>query len=112
MRKPIPNYLTFRQALKRGYAGRMEDGAYLGWVRTLPCVSCDSGGSDPHHPIDVGYKGGATKVPDYWCFPLCRNCHDALHHNPAGWEEVNGLQLEHAVVTMTQAIYEGRLSFE
>jgi hypothetical protein len=103
--------MTFSRALARGYAERIEDRAYLNWVKTLPCVSCEAEADDPHHPHGVGFKGMGTKVPDYWCIPLCRNCHDALHHNVHAWEEVNGSQYQHAALTMCQAIYEERLRF-
>lgn len=112
MKKPIPPHLTFAQALALGYAGRIEDRKYMDWVKDLLCVSCNAPADDPHHVTNTGFKGGATKVPDYWCIPLCRNCHDALHHNTAGWEEVHGNQMEHALITLTQAIYEGKLKFD
>jgi hypothetical protein len=107
MRKPIPPFLTFSQALSRGYVERMEDRAYMDWVKQLKCVSCHAPADDPHHPYGTQYKGMGTKVPDYWVIPVCRNCHDALHHNVAGWEEANGTQYQHALLTLTQALYEG-----
>lgn len=112
MSKIIPAYMTFAEALRKGYIGRIEDRKYLQWVKTLRCVSCNTQADDPHHPHGVGFKGMGTKVPDYWCIPLCRNCHDALHHDVRAWEEVNGTQWEHAALTMLQAIYEGRLGHD
>lgn len=112
MNKPIPPHLTFRQALTLGYVSRMEDREYMNWVKTLRCVSCHSPADDPHHPTGTGFKGMGTKVPDYWVIPVCRNCHDAIHHNWKEWEEVNGEQILHAALTLTQALYEGRLRFE
>lgn len=111
MSKPIPPHFTFQQALARGYVGRIEDRGYMNWVKKLRCCSCSAPADDPHHPYGVGFKGMGTKVPDYWAIPLCRNCHDALHHDVAGWEAVNGSQWEHASVTLLQALYEGRLVF-
>ncbi len=111
MSKPIPPYLTFSQALARGYVGRMESRPYLNWVKKQVCVSCATPADDPHHPHGAGFKGMGTKVPDWWVIPLCRNCHDALHHDVHAWEDVNSSQWQHAAMTMLQAIYEGRLVF-
>jgi hypothetical protein len=107
--KPYPPHLTFEQALQRGFVGRIESRKYMDWVKTLPCVGCNSPADDPHHPYGVGFKGMGSKVPDYWVIPLCRNCHDNLHHDPLKWEDVNGEQIRHALMTLTQALYEGRL---
>lgn len=110
--KPIPPHLTFGQALQRGYVGRIEDRKYMDWVKTLKCVGCNRPADDPHHPTGQGYKGMGSKVPDYWVIPLCRNCHDNLHHNAEKWEDVNDEQAKHALLTLTQAIYEGKLKFD
>lgn len=112
MRKPIPPHLAFSQALSLGYTGRIEDRSYMDWVKTLRCCSCHAPADDPHHPHGVGFKGMGSKVPDYWVIPLCRNCHDALHHDVDGWEAVNGSQYQHAALTLLQAIYEGRMRFD
>lgn len=109
MKKILPPHMSFEQALAAGYAGRIEDRAYMDWVKSLRCCSCYAPADDPHHPAGLGFKGMGTKVPDYWVIPLCRNCHDALHHDVAGWESVNGTQDHHALLTLTQALYEGRL---
>lgn len=87
----------------------MEDASYTRWVKQLPCVCCNQPGDDPHHPYDVGFGGGATKVPDYWVIPMTRHCHDQLHKDVRGWEERHGPQLYHALMTLTRAIYEGIL---
>jgi hypothetical protein len=108
--KPVPFHMSFEQALKRGQLSRMESRAYMDWVKTLPCAcGCGVPADDPHHPYDVGFGGGATKVPDYWCIPLARRCHDALHADVRAWEEKHGGQMHHALMTMTRAIYEGVL---
>lgn len=83
----------------------------MNWVKTLPCVGCDRPADDPHHVTHVVSKGMGTKVSDYLTIPLCRNCHDAVHHDRPGWEEVNGEQAHHALMTLLQALYEGRLRF-
>jgi hypothetical protein len=109
MRKPVPPYLTFSQALRNGHLGRIEDRAYLDWVKTLPCCGCHAPADDPHHIYRSGYRGMGTKVPDYFTIPLCRPCHDNLHRDPDKWEEVNGEQIEHVALTLLRAIYDGQL---
>jgi hypothetical protein len=50
-----------------------------------------------------------TKVPDWWVIPICRTCHDVLHHDVNAWEDQNGSQFEHVCLTFLQAIREGVL---
>lgn len=101
--------MSFERALQAGYVGRLEDARYLLWVAGLPCV-CGCGGSgDAHHPYSVGFKGAATKVPDYWAIPMRRACHDELHRAVNAWEVRHGPQLQHSLMTLTQAIAEGAL---
>jgi hypothetical protein len=109
MTKVIPPYLTFKQALTNGYVERMESPVYTRWVKTLRCVSCNAPADDPHHPHGSGFKGMGTKVPDWWVIPICRTCHDVLHHDVHAWEEEHGSQLEHTALTLLQAIREGVL---
>lgn len=109
--KIIPPYLSFRGALSRGYVERMESRSYMDYVKTLRCVSCRAPADDPHHPHGAGFKGMGTKVPDYWVIPICRPCHDELHRDVQAWEDVNGSQFEHALMTLTQAVREGRMKF-
>jgi hypothetical protein len=105
--KPIPPYMTFQQAMSNGYVERMENDAYRRYVRQLPCSSCNAPADDPHHIYTTDFsKGMATKVPDYWCLPLCRHCHDELHRDVAKWEHLHGSQWMHALLTVTQAIHE------
>jgi hypothetical protein len=108
--KVIPPYLSFKQALSNGYVERMECQAYTRWVKQLRCVSCNAPADDPHHPHGAGFKGMGTKVPDWWVIPICRTCHDILHHDVIAWEEQNGSQFEHACLTLLQAIREGVLT--
>lgn len=104
-----PSYMTFKQALSNGALGRIECKAYTKWVKLLPCSVCNQEGCDPHHPHGAGFKGMGTKVPDWWVIPLCRTCHDELHHDVRAWEEANGSQYEHVALTLLQAIREERL---
>jgi len=104
--------MTFERALKAGLVGRLENGRYLSWVSSLPCCCCGRPGGDAHHPYRTGgYKGAGTKVPDWWAIPLSRACHDALHRDVAGWEAEHGPQIQHALVTLTQALAAGWLQF-
>lgn len=111
MSKVIPPYMSFQQALTSGYVGRIEDKSFTKWVKTLPCCACGDKADDPHHPHGAGFKGMGTKVPDYWCIPLCRTCHDELHHDVHRWEDVNGTQFQHTALTLLQAIHQGRMTF-
>ena len=107
--KVIPPWMSFEQALRLGHVGRMECEGYTKWVKSLPCVASQMPADDPHHPVNVGFKGTGTKVPDFWCIPLTREQHDLLHHSVATWEDKNGEQMHHALMTLTRAIYEGKL---
>jgi hypothetical protein len=110
--KPIPPYMTFPQALRAGYVGRIEDRGYMNWVKRQPCCVCGAPADDPHHIHGRGFKGMGTKVPDYWTIPLCRAHHDELHHNVGLWEDAHGSQFEWVAMTLLQALYEGVLGAE
>lgn len=71
---------------------RLEDPAYLAYVRTLPCLICARGSSDPAHiraaaPLyGKRYTGKAEKPDDKWVLPLCRHHHTAQHReSELGW---------------------------
>lgn len=106
-----PAYLTFEQALSAGFLGRIENRAYMDWVKTLPCSGCGDLSDDPHHIYSRGFKGMGTKVPDYLTMPLCRICHDDLHRGVSNWEERHGEQIKHVTMTLLRAIHEGKLQF-
>jgi hypothetical protein len=92
--------MSFRQALRFGYA-EVRSEPYMVAVRRLPCCVCDAPGpSDPHHLHGVGYRGSGTKAPDVWCIPLCRGHHDELHDDRAAWEEKYGSQFEFVALTL------------
>jgi len=112
MSKPIPPYLPFRDAMSRGYVERIERRQYLNWVKGLRCCGCNAPADDPHHLYSRGFKGMGTKVPDFWTIPMCRPCHDELHHDVDAWEEKHGSQWEHIALTLLQAVREERLSFD
>lgn len=66
---------------------RIEDPAYLAYVRTLPCLVCGYPRSDPAHLRSASRQYGkrltgmAEKPDDRWVLPLCRTHHDDQHRN-------------------------------
>jgi hypothetical protein len=100
----IPPGLTFEQAVRLGYTGRIQLRPYLDWLRTLACDTC--GAVPPNDPSHVNsFKGCGTKSPDPWAIPECRTCHESYERGPAHSEE----RLRRAALYLLQAIYEGRL---
>lgn len=104
MKRIVPSWLTFRDALRAGHLGRIEDRSYLDWVKKLECCVCNAPADDPHHIVVVGYKGMGSKTADYWAIPLCRPHHDELHHDKQKWEEEYGSQWEYAALTMLRRL--------
>lgn len=78
---------------------RIEDPAYLAYVRTLPCRICrHPGPSDPAHlrtgarQYDKPHTGMGEKPPDCWVLPLCRTHHEDQHRgNELAWWMRHGL---------------------
>jgi hypothetical protein len=78
---------------------RVEDAAYLAYVRTLPCLVCGRPGpSDPAHiraaapTYGKRYTGKGEKPDDKWTLPLCRREHDDQHrHNELAWWSSKGI---------------------
>jgi hypothetical protein len=71
---------------------RVEDAAYLAYVRTLPCLVCRRGPSDAAHiraaapQYGKRYTGKGEKPSDCWTLPLCRQHHEAQHReSELGW---------------------------
>lgn len=99
----------FELLLKSGQIKRLESDAYLEYVRTLACVGCGAPArNDPHHMIGEGFGGTGTKAGDDMAFPLCRLCHNELHHNVDRWELENGPQWKHVALTLMQFLREAR----
>lgn len=104
MSKIIPPNITFEQAVRAGYTGRIESRVYLDWVKSLDCDTCGAPGpSDPSHVNS--YKGGGTKSPDLFAIPECRNCHESYERNPPNADE----RVRKAAFYMLRAFVEGRL---
>lgn len=106
--------MTFEQALRAGYTGRIECRSYLDWLKTLPCDTCGAGApSDPSHYN--GFKGMATKAPDLLSIPQCRPCHDQYERgNPdyayaAGDGTGEKVFLARCAIYLLQFFYEERM---
>lgn len=53
--------------------GPVRDPKYRAWIRTNPCIVCDSSPVDAAH---TGTDGGmAIKASDLTCLPICPYCH-------------------------------------
>lgn len=84
---------------------------YMGVVRTLPCIICQTHGepqtshTQAHHPIMGRY--GTRKAPDGDCVALCEGHHQgmfdtskiAIHREPKRWREVYGLDTDYIEAT-------------
>lgn len=91
---------------------RIEDAAYLAYVRTLPCLVCGRGPSDPAHLRSSALRYGkrqtgmGEKPDDKWALPLCRHDHDAQHRtNELRWWASKGIPDPFAVAI---ALYASR----
>ncbi len=54
---------------------RIVDEEHLKWVRSLDCAVC--GRLAPSHPHHVKTRGSGGS--DYYCIPLCGECHREAH---------------------------------
>lgn len=107
MNKVLPYGMTFEQALRLGYTGRIESQKYLAWLRTLPCDTCRAPApSDPSH-LDNCFKGPGTKSPDLFAIPQCRRCHEAYERRSDKGEVEP--RMARAALYLVQAVYEGVL---
>jgi len=99
--------MSFDQALRAGYTGRILCRPYLDWLKTLPCDTCGAGApSDPSHYR--GYKGIGTKAPDLMAIPECRACHNAYHRKSVHHADHRQF-LQRSVIYLVRAFWEGRL---
>jgi hypothetical protein len=102
--KIIPPGISFEQAVRAGYTGRILMPGYLEWLRTLPCHTCGAPPrSQPSH-INA-YKGQGTKSPDPLAIPEDAACNQNYDTQPP---DIPGR--EHtALFYLLRAIFEGRL---
>lgn len=86
---PPPNALT-REPTTEGKLhavprpkGPARDGAYLEWIRSMPCMSCRWRPSEAHHqpPDHPSGKAMGRKCSDYFTVPLCTEHHRYFHDN-------------------------------
>lgn len=104
----LPAGMSFENALRLGYTGRIEHAPYLAWIKSLDCDTCGAPGpSDPSH-LDNAFKGMGTKAPDPWAIPECRRCHE-VYERMRPSDAVIEHRLARAALYLLQAIYEGRL---
>lgn len=92
---------------------RVEEPAYLAYVRSLTCLVCRKPGpSDAAHlrssALRYGkpHTGMGEKPDDKWTVPLCRKHHDEqhAHGNELAWWALQGIEPFAAAVRL----YEGR----
>lgn len=65
---------------------RIHDEAHLGFIRSLPCVTCGDDTSVEAAHLRTGSlrygkrpTGLGEKPDDSWCLPLCGRCHRRQH---------------------------------
>lgn len=110
-RKRLPAKSKKRAAFHASDIGQSEL-AYMGAVKTLPCVVCGARPSDAHHCKDkpaYNERGLYVTLPigrksSGWdTIPLCKECHTdsdkAYHRDRAGWVERNGPDYGHIAPT-------------
>jgi hypothetical protein len=93
----LRTYTRLRPRRLKPRRGRIEDPAYLRWIRSLACMIQDRdcrGSSDPHH---VGHYGQA-RSNDYNAVPLCRVHHEVAERiNDGPFEERFGVSFSAAI---------------
>jgi hypothetical protein len=93
---------------------RIEEPAYLAFVRKLPCLICQRPGSDPAHLRTAARQYGkrqtgmGEKPDDKWVLPLCRHHHDEQHsRNELAWWTSYGIPDPFAVAMALYASWPG-----
>lgn len=86
---------------------RLENPAYLAYIRSQDCLACRAPAPCQPHHLDRGGMG--TKGPDAFTVPLCGPCHGKLHDVPEWefWDKVVGTNPWKAVAERMLAFYEG-----
>lgn len=100
--------MNFRRKLQSGMIKPYRSKPYLEYVSSLECVGCGCQADEAHHVIAAGLGGGiGTKPSDLLTFPVCRKCHDEIHHDVKAWENTNSSQWMHVCLTLLQAHEDG-----
>jgi CDGSH-type Zn-finger protein len=109
--------VSAKRTATRASAQGQADLAYMGQVRSLPCIICDTYGltqlsaTTAHHCIMD--RGGNRKTPDSDCIPLCDGCHQgnfdtskiAIHREPKAWRAEYGPDHGHIEATRRMVAY-------
>lgn len=94
--------MTFEQALRAGYTGRIVCKPYLQWLKTLPCDTC--GAPPPSDPSHLNaWKGMGTKSPDLFAIPECRECNRKYDTQPSDEDR----RIRRAAFYLLRAFWEG-----
>ncbi len=98
----LRSYTRLRPIRLKPRRGRIDDPAYLRWIRSLACMIGNRdcrGSSDPHH---VGHYGQA-RSNDHKAVPLCRVHHDEAERiNDGPFEEKYGVSFEAAIERLNE----------
>lgn len=56
---------------------------YESWVRSQPCMLCDTPNAELHHIKGIGnFSGVGMKCSSILTMPACKGCHRLLHEHP------------------------------
>jgi len=104
--------VSAKRTAKRASAQGQADLAYMGQVRSLPCIICDTYGLTQTSKVEAHHwimdRGGTRKTPDDQTIPLCLGHHKgdfdtskiAIHRAPKAWREAYGP--DHGYIEATQ----------
>ena len=97
--KTMPNkHLSKPQRFYASDTGKVIDEDYLDFIRAKPCVGCGKRPAEADHLVARGM--GSGKRNDYYCLPMCRQCHNERHTEGNSWFE-----MEHAVLFWRQCAF-------
>jgi hypothetical protein len=70
--------------------GRYRSQRHLKHVRSFACVACDASAPIEAAHLRIGTDGGMGMKPsDFYCTPLCRECHTKQHMGEVTfWQQV------------------------
>ncbi len=98
----LRRYTRLRPVALKPKKGRIEDPAFLAFVRRQPCLLRGKhrcrGPVDPHH---VGHYGQARRN-DRKAVPLCRSGHDLAHKYKRTFETRFGIDFEREIARLNR----------